>query len=115
MSDGDFVSDIIKEQETTRNDIRSLKEIIELQGGKIDSVLELLQQVSRFQGAVDERESRQIEITADVARIANSAVLLAEDTHRQARLLTSILEKLDIRLSAEATLDYTLGRMRKEE
>jgi hypothetical protein len=114
MPDGDFVSDIIKEQEITRNDIRSLKEIIERQGGKIDDVLELLQTIVQFQEAVDKREARQIEITADVARIANSAVLLAEDTHRQAGLLTGIMEKLNTRLSAEATLDYALDRMRKE-
>jgi len=115
MSDGNFVSDIIKEQETTRNDIRSLKEIIERLCIEVAGNSESLRRIVGFQAAQDEREARQVSIAEDVTKIANAVVGLVEDMHSQNRILTGLLEKLDKRLSAESTLDYVLARMEKEE
>lgn len=114
MDEG-FVNDIVKKQQRVRDDIRALREAIELLCVEVAGNSGSLRRIESFQAAQDEREARQVSITEDVTKIANSVVLLVEDLHRQIRVLTDLLEKLKKRHSTEATLDYALDRIRREE
>lgn len=110
MSDG-FVSSTIATQQKTRGDIRSLRdaisELCEIVAANSESLKELL----AIQQAHDEREVRLTAMCEDITRIANSVVTMVEDMHRANQLLSDHIEHLNMRVSADETLESLVVKL----
>jgi len=104
MSDG-FVSSTIATQERTRRDIRALGDAIEKMCGVVAANSESLKELLAIQQAHDERETRLTVMCEDITRIANSVVTMVEDMHRANQLLSNHIEQLNLRVSADETLE----------
>ncbi len=111
MADGNFVSEIIEEQNNTRADIRALKSEISHLRTELGENTKLLQQVTRFQAAQDAREAIQTDIAQNVTLIAHSNTKQNDALTEANKELTMHLKELRMSTSVDASLGRMITKM----
>ena len=111
MSDG-IITDTIATQQKTRGDILSLRDAISELCEIVAENSEALKELLAIQQAHDEREERLAVMCEDVTKIANSMASMMEGMHRAIQLLNDHIEHLNMRVSAEETMESMIVKMR---
>ena len=110
-----FVNKTIKQQQITRDDIRSRSERIDKLCTQSVADSKRLQTLLGFQDAQNEREERLTSIAEGVAQTLQSIVPLIEDMHRRNNALTELLEGLALQVRGDAAIERIIDKLDKVE